>query len=417
MTSAPLSRHALSFIFITVLIDTIGFGIVIPVLPQLIVELTGQPVNEAARIGGWLAFAYAITQFGFGPVIGNLSDRFGRRPVLLASLLAFAIDYMLMGVAPTLALLFAGRVIAGIAGGSYTTAYAYIADISPPEKRAQNFGMVGLAFGLGFILGPALGGLIGEHFGTRAPFFVAGGLALLNAAYGYFILPESLPRERRRAFDIRRANPVGALLQLRRYQPVVLSLAMALFIWQLGHQALQATWAFYTIYRFEWTPGMVGASLAVVGLTAAIVQGGLVRVIIPRIGERRAVRLGMASGLAGFLVYAFAAQGWMMFAGIVVAAFSGLAYPSMNALMSQQVQPDAQGELQGAVASLLSLATIIGPPLMTQLFGYFTGPTAPFQLPGAAFLMAAALTIGSLLLFQRVGAGERAVPASGSAGS
>ncbi|MDO9488250.1 MAG: TCR/Tet family MFS transporter [Sphingomonadaceae bacterium] len=411
MTSPPPSRHALSFIFITVLIDTIGFGIVIPVLPQLIVELTGRPVNEAARIGGWLAFAYAITQFGCGPVMGNLSDRFGRRPVLLASLLAFAADYMLMGFAPTLTLLFVGRVIAGVTGATYSTAYAYIADISPPEKRAQNFGLTGMAFGLGFIVGPAIGGLVGEHFGTRAPFFVAGGLALLNAAYGWLILPESLPPERRRRFDIRRANPVGTLIQLRRYKPVVLSLAMALFIWQLGHQVLQGSWSFYTIYRFDWTPAMVGLSLAAVGLTAALVQGGLVRIIIPKIGERRAVMLGMASGLAGYLVYAFAGQGWMMFAGIAVAAFSGLAYPSMNALMSQQVDPDAQGELQGAVSSLLSLATIIGPPMMTQLFAYFSGPDAPVQLPGAAFLMAAALTVGSLLLFRRVGA------ASESAGS
>lgn len=411
MTTPPPSRHALTFIFITVLIDTIGFGIVIPVLPQLIVELTGGPVNEAARIGGWLAFAYAITQFGFGPVMGNLSDRFGRRPVLLASLLAFAVDYMLMGLAPTLTLLFVGRVIAGVTGASYSTAYAYIADISPPEKRAQNFGLTGMAFGLGFIVGPAIGGLVGEHFGTRAPFFVAGGLALINAAYGWFILPESLPPERRRAFDIRRANPIGTLIQLRRYQPVVLSLAMALFTWQLGHQVLQGSWSFYTIYRFDWTPAMVGMSLAAVGLTAAIVQGGLVRVIIPKIGERRAVMLGMFSGLAGYLVYAFATQGWMMYAGIVVAAFSGLAYPSMNALMSQQVEPNAQGELQGAVSSLLSLATIIGPPMMTQLFAYFSGPEAPVHLPGAAFLMAATLTVASLLLFRRVGA------ASGSAGS
>lgn len=401
MTSTPLSPHALTFIFITVLIDSIGFGIVIPVFPQLIMELTGEPVNEAARIGGWLAFAYAIMQFGFGPVIGNLSDRFGRRPVLLASLFAFAIDYMLMGIAPTLALLFVGRVIAGITGASHTTAYAYIADISPPEKRAQNFGLIGMAFGMGFIVGPAIGGLLGDQFGTRAPFFVAGGLALLNFLYGWLILPESLPRERRRSFDIKRANPVGTLLRLRRYQPVVLGLAMALFLWQLGHQSLQGTWSFYTIYRFEWSPGMVGASLAAVGVTAAIVQGGLVRVIIPKIGERRAVIVGLLSGLAGFAMYGLATEGWMIFAGIAVAAFSGLAYPSMNALMSAQVEANAQGELQGAVASLFSLSTIIGPPLMTQLFGYFTGVTAPFQLPGAAFLLAAMLTIASLLLFLR----------------
>jgi MFS transporter, DHA1 family, tetracycline resistance protein len=408
----PVSRHALTFIFVTVLIDTVGLGIVIPVFPQLIVELTGQPVNEAARIGGWLGFAYAVMQFGFGPVIGNLSDRFGRRPVLLASLLAFAVDYMAMAFAPTLALLFVGRILAGITGASYTTAYAYIADVSPPEKRAQNFGLIGMAFGFGFILGPAIGGLIGEEFGTRAPFIAAGGLALINALYGWLVLPESLPPERRRAFDIRRANPVGALLRLRRYQPVVLGLAMALFLWQLAHQSLQGTWSFYTIYRFEWSPGMVGLSLAAVGVTAAIVQGGLVRIVIPRIGERRAVELGLMTGFAGFAIYGLATEGWMIYAGIAVAALSGLAYPSMNALMSQRVKPDAQGELQGAVASLASLATIIGPPLMTQLFAYFTGGTAAFELPGAAFLLAAMLTLASLALFLRTCRGSAAAPAS-----
>ena len=417
--SPPPSRHALTFIFITILIDTVGLGIVIPVFPQLIVDLTGQPVNEAARIGGWLGFVYAVTQFGFGPVIGNLSDRFGRRPVLLASLLAFAVDYMAMAFAPTLALLFVGRIIAGITGASYTTAYAYIADVSPPEKRAQNFGLIGMAFGFGFILGPAIGGLLGDQFGTRAPFFVAGGLALLNALYGWLILPESLPPERRRPFDIRRANPVGTLAQLRRYQPIVLGLAMALFLWQIAHQSLQGTWSFYTLYRFEWSPGMVGLSLAAIGVTAAIVQGGLVRIIIPKIGERRAVVFGLLSGLAGFVIYGLASQGWMLFAGIAVAAFSGLAYPSMNALMSQRVAADAQGELQGAVASLASLATIIGPVLMTQLFGYFTSVSAPFQLPGAAFLLAGGLTVASLALFVHACPREPAPAAkvSGSAGS
>ena len=413
MNPPPVSRHALTFIFVTVLIDVIGLGIVIPVFPELIVGLTGKPVNEAARIGGWLAFAYAVMQFGFGPIIGNLSDRFGRRPVLLASLLAFAVDYMVMAFAPTLALLFVGRLIAGVTGASHTTAYAYIADVSPPEKRAQNFGLIGMAFGFGFILGPAIGGLLGEQFGTRAPFIAAGILALVNAAYGWLILPESLPPERRRPFDIRRANPVGTLLQLRRYQPVVLGLAMAMFLWQLSHQALQGTWAFYTIYRFEWSPGMVGLSLAAVGLTAAIVQGGLVRVIIPRIGERRAVELGLMSGLAGFVIYGFATQGWMMYGGIAIAALSGLAYPSMNALMSQRVDANAQGELQGAVASLFSLSTIIGPPMMTQLFGYFTGRSAPFELPGAAFILAAVLTLASLMLFLRAcRRTPRAVPGS-----
>jgi len=410
MSDRNPSRHALAFIFVTVLIDTIGFGIVIPVFPQLIVDLTGAPVNEAARIGGWLAFAYAVMQFATGPVIGNLSDRFGRRPVLLASLLAFAADYAIMGFAPTLTLLFVGRLIAGVTGASHTTAYAYIADVSPPEKRAQNFGLIGMAFGFGFIVGPALGGLIGEEFGTRAPFFVAAGLALANAAYGWLVLPESLPPKRRRRFDLRRANPVGTLLRLRRYHPVVLGLAGALFLWQLAHQALQGTWSYYAMYRFGWSAWTVGLSLAAVGLSAAIVQGGLVRVVVPRIGERRAVHLGLACGFASFLVYGFADRGWMIFGGIAVGALAGLAYPSMNALMSQKVDAGSQGELQGAVASLMSLSTIVGPPLMTQLFGYFSGRDAPFYLPGAAFVLAAALTLGSLWLFVRAGRSAAPTP-------
>lgn len=393
-------RKALMFIFVTVLIDTIGFGIVIPVFPGLIVELTGKAVNEAARIGGWMAFTYAIMQFLCGPVIGNLSDRFGRRPVLLASLTAFGIDYLLSGFAPTIGWLFLGRLVAGITGASFTTAYAYIADVTPPEKRAQSFGLMGMAFGLGFIIGPALGGLV-AGFGLRAPFFVAAGLALLNVAYGYFVLPESLPAERRRPFDIRRANPVGTMMQLRRYHRSVLLLAAAMFLWQLGHQALQGTWSFYVAYRFSWSPAWIGASLAAVGLSGAIVQGGLTRVIIPRLGERRTILLGTASGIAAFIIYAFADRGWMMFAGIAVGGLSGLTYPSMNGLMSAQVEADAQGELQGAVSSLFSLSTIIGPLTMTQAFAFFTGPNAPAHVPGAAFILAAVLAFCSLMIVLR----------------
>ncbi len=394
------SRKALMFIFVTVLIDTIGFGIVIPVFPGLIVELTGKAVNEAARIGGWMAFTYAIMQFLCGPVMGNLSDRFGRRPVLLASLSAFSIDYLLSGFAPTIGWLFLGRLIAGITGASFTTAYAYIADVTPPDKRAQSFGLMGMGFGLGFIIGPALGGLV-AGFGLRAPFLVAAGLAMLNVAYGYFVLPESLPPEQRRPFDIKRANPVGTMLQLRRYHRSVLLLAAAMFLWQLAHQALQGTWSFYVAYRFNWSPAWIGASLAAVGLSSAVVQGGLTRVIIPKLGERRTILLGLVSGIGGFLIYGLASQGWMMFAGIAVAALSGLTYPSMNGLMSGRVEANAQGELQGAVSSLLSLATIIGPLAMTQAFAFFTSPKAPVHLPGAAFFLAVVLALGSLAIVLR----------------
>jgi len=398
--AAIKTNHALAFIMVTVLIDSIGFGIVIPVLPGLITGLTGRSIEGAAQISGWLMFGYAIMQFVFGPVMGALSDRFGRRPVLLASLLAFSIDYLAMGFAPTIAWLFAGRLIAGITGASFNTAYAYIADVSPPDKRAANFGLIGISFGLGFILGPAIGGLL-AGYGLRVPFFVAAALALVNVVYGYFLLPESLDAEHRRAFEWRRANPVGALLHLRAAQPVVLALASAAFLWVLGHQALQGTWSFYTIYRFGWSPAQVGYSLAGVGVSGIIVQGLLLRPLVARFGERNLVIAGGISGIAGYLVYAFAPQSWMMYAGIAVAALSGVVYPSMQGLMSNLTAKSGQGELQGAVASLFSLATIIGPPAMTQAFAYFTHPEAPFQLPGAAFVMSALLTAGMLLLFAR----------------
>lgn len=404
MSDAPLppaaGRVALGFIVATVLVDSIGFGIVIPVLPRLIVELNGGTVSGAARIGGWLAFAYAVMQFGCGPLIGNLSDRFGRRPVLIACLTAFGIDYAVMGFAPTLELLFAGRVVAGITGATYSPAYAYIADVSPPEKRAANFGLVSVAFGVGFILGPALGGLVAE-FGTRVPFFVAAGLAFANAIVGLFFLPESLAPENRRAFDLSRANPMGAVAALRRLHGSVLIMAVALFVWQVAHQALQSVWSFYAVYRYHWTPGMIGASLAAVGVVSAITGGWLIRVIVPRIGERNAVLLGYASTIASYLVYGISPWGWMIFVGIAVGALQGLAYPSLNALMSSEVAPDAQGELQGALASIGSLATIVGPIMMTQVFAAFSGPGAIAELPGAPFLLAAVLATLSLLLFLR----------------
>ena len=400
--------HALVFIFVTVLIDTIGFGIILPVTPQLIMDLTGQGIGEASMAGGWLAFSYAIAQFLFGPVIGNLSDHFGRRPVLLFSLLAFGCDYALMGVAPTLSWLFLGRILAGIAGAAHTTANAYVADISSPEKRAQNFGMIGAAFGVGFILGPALGGLLGS-FGPRAPFFAAAALAIVNLAYGYFVLPESLPVEHRRPFSWKRANTIGTLLQMRRY-PVVWGMAGAMFIWQLAHQVLPNTWAYYTKLKFGWSEGEIGLSLAFAGLTMVVVQGGLTRVIVPRIGEPMAVFVGLTVGALSFLGYALADSTWLIYACLTFASFTGLAYPSMNALMSRQIPSSAQGELQGGVASLYSLTAIIGPLMMTQLFGYFTTTRAPVYFPGAAFAFAALLTVASIALFAR--ATRAAKPAS-----
>ncbi|HVZ99202.1 MAG TPA: TCR/Tet family MFS transporter [Caulobacterales bacterium] len=411
-------KHALAFIFITVLIDTIGFGIVLPVMPDLIVSMTGRPISEATIVAGLLLTTYALTQFVCGPVMGNLSDRYGRRPVLVASLAAFSFDYLLMGFAPTLTWLFLGRAVAGVAGAVYSPAMAYIADISPPEKRAQSFGVMGAAFGVGFVLGPALGGLLGG-LGPRAPFFAAAALAALNFLYGLFVLPESLPPERRRAFEWRRANPLGTLAALKRY-PGVVALAGGMFLWQLGHQVYPSTWAFFAKIRFEWPSWAIGATLAYTGVMMALVQGFLTGRIVPRIGEHRAAILGICSGLAAFVSYAFATQAWMIYAIMTLGALQALAYPSLNAIMSKQVPPTEQGELQGGMASIMSLSTIIGPFIMTQTLGRFSGAGAPIAFPGAAFLLAAALAFVALLLVLRVargaGMGADALPTEGAPG-
>ena len=391
---------ALLFIFILVLVDSIGFGIILPVLPRLIMQLTGVGIDRAARYGGWLSFVYALMQFFCAPVLGNLSDRFGRRPVLLFAVLALGLDYLIMGLAPTIGWLFLGRVVAGMAGASFTPAYAYVADITEPARRAQNFGLMSAAFGIGFILGPAIGGLLGT-FGPRAPFFTAGLIALANAALGYFALPESLPSAARRAFHWGRANPLGTLAQMRRYPAVLVTLG-ALFLWQLAHQVLPGTWAFYTISKFHWTSAQVGYSLAFVGLVMALSQGVLTRVLIPWLGgERRAAIAGMAGALLAYTGYAFATQGWMMYVVGLTTFLFALTYPSMNAVASQQIPANAQGELQGAIASLGSLSAIFGPPLMTQIFSRFSDQDAALYFPGAAFLTAAALTVCCALLFLR----------------
>ena len=391
---------ALLFIFVLVLVDSIGFGIILPVLPRLIMQLTGVGIDRAARFGGGLSFVYALMQFFCAPVLGNLSDRFGRRPVLLFAVLSLGVDYLIMGLAPRIGWLFIGRAIAGMAGASFTPAYAYVADITEPKRRAQNFGLMSAAFGIGFILGPAIGGLLGS-FGPRAPFFAAGALALANFAFGCFALPESLPSGKRRPFHWARANPLGTLEQMRRY-PVVLLMLAALLLWQLAHQVLPSTWAFYTIAKFHWTSAQVGASLAFVGLLMALAQGVLTRVLIPRLGgERRAAIVGMAAAVLAYVGYAIVTQGWMLYVVGLTTFFFALTYPSMNALASQQIPANAQGELQGAVASLYSLSSIIGPPLLTQVFSRFSDPAAAVYFPGAAFLAAAALTAVCALLFLR----------------
>lgn len=415
MSRGP-GKHALAFIFMTVLIDTIGFGIIMPVMPQLIVELTGKPLAEATFIGGWLLTSYAVMQFICGPIMGNLSDRFGRRPVLLASLAAFAIDYALMGFAPTLAWLFLGRVVAGVAGAVYTPSWAYVADVSPPEKRAASFGIMGAAFGVGFIIGPALGGLLGE-FGPRAPFFAAAALGALNFCYGIFVLPESLSADKRRKFEWKRANPLGTLMSLRRY-PAVMSIAGAVFLWQLGHQVYPSAWSFFAEIRYGWSPGQIGVSLAFVGVLMATTQALLTGRIVKHFGELRAVIIGVTSGVASMTLMAFSTVGWFAYVAMVAGMLQFVAYPSMNAIMSKQVPPDQQGELQGGVSSLMSLTTIIGPLLMTQTLGRFSGAGAPIYFPGAVFALAATLALCALVIVLRAGAKTpaSALPEAGSAG-
>lgn len=399
-------KSALTFVFITVLLDSIGFGVVLPVMPQLIMDVTGEGLSQAARYGGWLLFVYALLQFFFAPIMGNLSDSVGRRPVLLLSLSAFALDYLLMGWAPTVAWLFAGRVIAGIVSSTYGIVNAYIADVFPPDERAPNFGLIGAAFGCGFILGPVIGGLLGE-LGPRAPFYATAALTLANAVYGFVVLPETLAPEKRRPFELGRANPVGALEQLREHT-VVLGLIGVLFLYLLGHHSLPATWSYYAIEKFAWSESEIGLSLGAVGVSMLIAQAFLIRIALRTIGLERTAYLGFASAFVGFVGYAVAPAGWVVYIAIVLGAAQGFVGPSVQGIMSSRVAANAQGELQGAIGSVTSLAAILGPPFMTQLFAYFSDARAPLHFPGAAFAAAAALTTLSLMLLIRVLATARA---------
>jgi len=389
-------QAALGFIFITLLIDVTGFGIIIPVLPKLIEQLIGGNLSDASRYGGWLLFAYAIMQFICAPILGNLSDKYGRRPILLFSLFGFGMDYLLQGFAPSIGWLFAGRLIAGITGGSFTTASAYIADISTPEKRAQNFGMIGAAFGIGFIIGPVIGGLLG-YYGPRVPFFSAALLALLNWLYGYFVLPESLLEENRRSFHWKRANPMGSLMHLRKF-PVVSGLVASITLLYIAAHAVQSTWSYYTMSKFGWDERMVGYSLGFVGLTVGLVQGLLIRLVIPKLGQEKSVYVGLSLYAVGFLLFAFASKTWMMYVFIIPYALGGIAGPSIQGIISNHVPANEQGELQGGLTSLMSATAIVGPLMMANIFAYFTSNKAPVHFPGAAMLLGAVLTVISALL-------------------
>lgn len=389
-------KAAIGFIFITLLIDVTGLGLIIPVVPKLIEQLLHTTdISKVALYGGLLTFSYAIMQFLFAPVLGNLSDKFGRRPILLFSLFGFGLDYLFLSFAPSITWLFVGRLIAGITGASMTTASAYIADISTPETRAQNFGMIGAAFGLGFIIGPMIGGLLGE-MGPRIPFLVAAGLALLNAAYGYFILPESLGVENRRPFDWKRANPISSLKNLSRF-PAVSGLIVSFFLIYVASHAVQSNWSYFNIEKFKWTPKIIGISLAVVGVLVSAVQGGLVRFVNPKLGNEKSVYVGLLLYTFGLVLFGLATQSWMMFVFLIPYCLGGISGPGLQAIISGQVPPNEQGELQGSLTSVISITSIVGPLVMSNLFAYFTGPLAPIYFPGAPFMLAALLMLLSCL--------------------
>lgn len=389
-------QAAIGFIFITMLIDITGWGIIIPVIPKLIKELIHADISEAAKIGGWLTFAYSITQFVFAPLIGSLSDKFGRRPIILISLFGFSLDYLFLAIAPTIGWLFLGRIIAGITGASITTASAYIADVSTDENRAKNFGMIGAAFGLGFIIGPVIGGLLGQY-GSRIPFYAAGILCMVNFLYGYFVLPESLDKDKRREFNWKRANPVGALLSLKKY-PKLIGLISSMFILYVASHAVQSNWSFYTIFRFDWDEKMIGISLGIVGLLVAIVQGGLIRYTSPKLGNEKSIYVGMVLYTVSMVLFAFASQSWMMFAFLIPYCLAGIAGPALQSVISAEVLPTEQGEIQGTLTSLMSASAIIGPPLMSTIFYYFTHKEAPFLFPGAPFILAAVLMLVATII-------------------
>jgi DHA1 family tetracycline resistance protein-like MFS transporter len=387
-------RHAFAFVWVTVLLDMVGLGLIMPVLPALLRELTGAEVAQASIYGGWLFFAYASMQFFCAPIVGGLSDAFGRRPVLLLAVLGLGVDYALTALSPTIVWLFAGRIIAGIFGASYTTANAYIADVTPPEERGKAFGMLGAAFGVGFVVGPAIGGLLGD-LGPRVPFFVAAGLSLANFVYGLICLPETLSVEKRRRVQLAHIHPFGAIVNIPGGKPVR-TLLLALFTLFLGSAVYPAVWSFWSNARFDWSPRTIGISLAVYGATNIVTQSVLVGVCTKRWGERKTAFVGLIITVAAFALTGLATETWMVFVVIVVTAPAAIAMPAMQAWTSKFAPDDAQGRLQGAIGAAESLSSIVGPILMSQVFGAFE-----HQLPGAPFFVAAVLSIAALFVATR----------------
>ena len=387
-------RAAFGFIFITLLLDMMALGLVVPVLPKLIIAFEGGDVGEAAHIGGYFGFAWALMQFIFMPVLGSLSDRYGRRPVVILSNLGLGLDYVMMALAPNLWFLFVGRIISGITAASYTTAMAYVADVTPPEKRAARFGLMGAAFGFGFIAGPAIGGFLGD-IGLRLPFWAAAGFSLANAAYGFFVLPESLRADRRSPFKWHQANPLGAL-KLLRSDPLLGRLATAGFLQRFAHVSLPGIFVYYATYRYAWDGKTVGLALMLVGITQMIVSAVLIRYTIARLGERGTLFLGLVCGITGFMAFAFAPNGLVFLASIPLVALWGLANPAIQGLATRLIGPSAQGRLQGAQSSLNSFADMIGPIVFSQVFAAAVAAGAAVRLPGAPYLLAALLVIGAL---------------------
>lgn len=400
-------KAAIPFILLTLFIDILGIGIIIPVLPELVKDFvssgdgSGLDSDAIDSLAGWyvgmIGASYALMQFLFAPILGALSDRFGRRPIILGSLFGLGIDFLVQGFAPSIGWLFWGRLLAGIMGGSFSAANAYIADVSTPETRARNFGFVGMIFGLGFIFGPALGGLLGGIH-LRLPFFVSAALALVNWLYGYFVLPESLPPHKRSSFTVGKANPFGTVGRLRAY-PIIAGLTLSFLCFSLAQRGLENVWVLYTGHRFGWNEMTNGLVLGLVGITAAIVQGGLVRPVIARIGERKAILAGTAVSAVSFCCYGFASEGWMMLVIIVFGSLGGIAGPAIQSLVAGEVDSSEQGKIQGALSSLVGFTNIIAPAVFTTgLFSYFTSKEAIFYLPGAPFLAGSCLIVIGLVI-------------------
>lgn len=412
MSSSGSRRPALGFIFVTLLLAIVGFGLLIPVLPKLVVQFQGNDLSSGAHAYGWLVSIFSLMQFVASPILGSLSDRFGRRRIILISTAGSAIDYVIMANAPNLGWMFVARMISGITAGVLATANAYLVDVTPAEKRAQSFGLLGAAFGLGFVIGPALGGLLGK-FDLRLPFWFAAACAALNWLWGFFVLPESLAPENRRPFDWRRANPIGALAAVRRF-PAVLGLTGCFFILWLAQTMLQATWALYTDNRYGWDSLQIGLSLMAAGALMGVVQAGLVKKLVPRLGEQRAVIFGLALTAASQVAYGLAPQGWMVYAIIVVAALGGITSPALQAYVTKHVPPNEQGAVQGVFTGLASLANIPGPFIATWSFGWAVAPERKFHLPGIAFFEAAVFVLIALALAMRsFRADARAAAAAG----